>query len=393
MTVLSMDFKKTYTEQIRERYLSSNKSIKAKILDEYCNICGYTRKHAIRALVTKASTDSHIKRPGPKPKYPPEIFAEILGRIWLMADKPCSKYLITIIQDCIAPYQSTYGKLESEVINKLQSMSSATMDRLLNNSRFKEFRKALSGTTHGGMLKEQIPLHDNHWDDKKSGYFEADTVAMCGDSLLGQFIWCLDMTDVATGWTEVRACWGKTAEAILRRIQEIEHSVPMPLLGVDSDNGSEFLNYKILEYLQKRKKPVQFTRSRPYKKNDNAHVEQKNFTHVRKLLGYYRYDLAELTPMVNDLLIEWCKFKNFFIPCQKTIRKIRVGSKIKRIVDKPKTPYKRLLDSDVISAKQKLLLIEEFRSLNPFTMKENIDKNLAAILKIMSDAEQSEKLH
>ena len=136
----------------------------------------------------------------------------------------------------------------------LLSMSSATMDRLLNNSRFKEFRKAFSGTTPGSMLKEQIPLHDNNWDDKKSGYFEADTVAMCGDSLLGQFIWCLDMTDVATGWTEVRACWGKTSEAILRRIKEIEHSVPMPLLGVDSDNGSEFLNYKILEYLQKRKK-------------------------------------------------------------------------------------------------------------------------------------------
>lgn len=393
MVALNMSFKKTYTEQIRARYLSSSKSDKAKILDEYCDICEFTRKHAIRKLHHTSNTEQSNPKPGPVVKYPPELLTEPLGRIWLMSGKPCSKYLNGIIRDWISPYQATYGTLSSKVIHLLVTMSSATMDRLLSTSRFKAFRKGLSGTTAGSLLKEVIPLDNNHWDDKKSGYFEADTVAMCGDSIHGQFIWCLNMTDVATGWTEVRACWGKSSEAVLNRIKEVECALPMPLLGFDSDNGSEFLNYKILEYLQDRDKPVQFTRSRPYQKNDNAHVEQKNYTHVRKLLGYHRYEMPELTSLVNDLLIEWCKFKNFWIPCQKTVEKIRVGSKIKRIVDKPRTPYKRLLESEAITDKQKRILTLEFRSLNPIYMRRSIDKKLLAILKMMNVAEQHQMMH
>lgn len=235
MVDLSMGFKKTYTDQIRSRYISSCKKDKAKILDEYCHICGYTRKHAIRTLANSPSK-AKKQRKGPKPKYPLEIFSEPLGRIWLMASRPCAKHLVTIMRHCISQYQATYGNLEVDVVKKLLNMSSSTIDRILSNSRFKSYRKGLSGTSRSNFLKEEIQLSDNHWDDKKPGYFEADTVAMCGDNIGGQFIWCLNMTDIATAWTEVRACWGKSSEAILTRLKEIENALPMPFLGFDSDN-------------------------------------------------------------------------------------------------------------------------------------------------------------
>lgn len=392
MKGLSMGFKKTYTDQIRSRYLSASKINKARILDEYCHICGYTRKHAIRSLSSKPLA-AKKKPKGPNPKYPLEVFSEPLGRIWLMANRPCSKHLVTVMRNSVSQYQATYGNLSSDIIKKLLGMSASTIDRILSNSRFKAYRKGISGTSSGSLLKEEIKLSDNRWDDKKPGYFEADTVAMCGDSIGGQFIWCLNMTDVATAWTEVRACWGKSSEAILNRLKEIERALPMPFLGFDSDNGSEFLNYKILEHLQKRDKPVQFTRSRPYQKNDNAHVEQKNYTHVRKFLGYYRYDKPELTQQINDLLVEWSKFKNFVIPCQKTVEKKRVGSRIKRIMDEPKTPYHRLLESGAISEKEKRILVEEYRAYNPFIEKPKIDAKLTAILKMLKVADQHDALH
>ncbi len=236
-------------------------------------------------------------------------------------------------------------------------------------------------------------MSDNQWDHKRPGFFEADTVAMCGDSIPGQFIWCLNMTDIASGWTEVRACWGKSSEAVLERIKEIEADLPIPMLGFDCDNGSEFLNYKILEYLQKRKHAVQFARSRPYRKNDNAHVEQKSYTHVRKLLGYARYDLPELTPLVNTLLKDWCKFKNFVIPCSKTIEKIRVGSKIKRKMDEPATPLERLIKSETVDTLTKSKLADEIKDFNPFYFKEHLDRQLATIVKLIKTSRAPGAIH
>lgn len=384
MIGLNMKFKKTYTSQIRSRYLSADKVSKAKILDEYCNVCHYNRKHAIRTLNTDETHHTKLPRKGPKPKYPEGEILEPLARIWIRAGRPCSKYLVGVMREWLGPYQRRYGMLDQHVVNKLLTISSSTIDRLLSKSKFNEIRKGISGTKPGTLLKAHINLSDNAWDYKKPGYFEADTVALCGDSLQEQFIWCLNMTDIATGWTEVRACWGKSSEAILNKIKEIEGDLPMPLLGFDSDNGSEFLNYKILKYMQKREHPVQFTRSRPYQKNDNAHVEQKNYTHVRKLLGYARYDLPELAPLVNSLLREdWCKLNNFFMPCQKTVKKYRVGSKIKRVMDKPMTPYKRLMATDAIDTITKRRLADEYESMNPFDLRDNIDKKMETIIKLL----------
>ncbi len=380
-----------YINQIRTRYLSADKVSKSRILDEYCNICGYTRKHAIRAI--NAAGQSKGPNKGPKPKYPAEQMLEPLERIWLMAERPCSKQLKLIMDDCIGAYQAKYGMLDSEVVNKLFTISSATIDRLLRKSKYKGLRKGISGTTIGTLLKAFIDVSDNQWDNKRPGYIEADTVAMCGDSIQGQFIWCLNMTDVASGWTEVRACWGKSSEAVLDKMREVEGDLPIPMLGFDCDNGSEFLNYKILEYLQKRKHPVQFTRSRPYRKNDNAHIEQKNYTHVRKILGYERYDVPEVTPLVNKLMKDYSMFKNFVIPCSKTIEKVRVGSRIKRKMDEPKTPYKRLLAAETVDILTKRKLTEKYQTINPFDLKEDIDKQLLTILKIIKAAKAKGTMH
>lgn len=372
----------TYLDRIRNRYHVSDKKTKAKILDEFCEVCGYNRKYAIRAL--NRTETSQPGKAGPRPKYPAEVFSEPLGRIWLTAGKPCSKKLKSILPEWIGPYQRAHGPLKASVVNSLLRISHATIDRLLSKSKYKHHRKGLGGTKPGTLLKKHIAIHDNNWNYVKPGYIEADTVALCGDTLLRGFIWCITMTDIATEWTEVRGTWNKSVPGILKQISNIEAQLPFPLLGFDCDNGSEFLNYKVMEYFTKRKHPVKFTRSRPYRKNDNAHVEQKNWTHVRKLLGYERFDQARLVPMVNDLFAnEWSLFNNHFIPSMKLVKKTRVGSKYKKIYDKPKTPYKRLLESHYVDNKTKLELVQQHKLLDPFQLKADIDRKLEMIMRVV----------
>ena len=217
---VDMNFKKNYKKVVQERYLNSTKADKSKILDEYCNMCNYNRKYAIRSLSGEANSGA-TKRPGPKPKYPEDLVCEPLGRIWLMAGCPCSKFFKPMIKDFIGSYAEKYEELPEDVVKMLLSISAPTIDRLLNKSGFRA-NKGLSGTTAGNLLKKEIKLSENNWDNKCPGFFEADTVAMCGDSIAGQFIWCLNMTDIASGWTEARACWGKSSEAVLNRIKEVE---------------------------------------------------------------------------------------------------------------------------------------------------------------------------
>ena len=223
----------------------------------------------------------------------------------------------------------------------------------MKSSRLK-LRKGLSGTKPGSLLKNQIPIRTDNWDINKPGFIEADTVAHCGNSLAGDFIWSITMTDILTGWTENRAVWNKGAIGVNKQVKDIENRLPFELLGFDCDNGSEFLNHHLLRYFTDRKNKVNFTRSRPYKKNDNAHVEQKNWTQVRHLFGYDRLDIKSLVEPMNDLYSnEWSLYNNFFRPSQKLIKKTKINSKYIKKYDKPKTPYERLLDSGILSEEKK----------------------------------------
>ena len=375
--------RKDYLEAIRNRYRKAGRKEKTIILGEFCATCGYNRKYAIRLLRKKPP--SFIKRkPGPAFRYEKEVLLLPLKRIWFATDQMCSKKLKAAIPLWLPFYEGEYESLLPDVRQKLRAMSSATIDRLLKPLRAL-YKKGRCSTKPGTLLKNQIPIKPHNWDVTRPGYFEADTVAHCGNSMAGDFVFSLTFTDIFSGWTENRAVWGKGSQGVLRQIKNIEENIAFPVLGFDCDNGSEFLNHHLVRYFTDRPNaPVQFTRSRPYKKNDNAFVEQKNWTHVRQLLGYDRFDNPELVPIINDLYLnEWSLFNNYFCPTLKLKEKQRINSRYIKKYESPQTPFQRLLDSKDVSAEAKITLERIYNSINPFKLKRKIDDKLRALFHIV----------
>lgn len=379
---MSLAEKRVYLEAIRRRYRQANRDKKSKILDEFCAVCGYNRKYAIRIL-RKRRLKKRLK-PGRKPWYDPKTILEPLKAIWLATDQMCSKKLKVALKEWLPHYEKEKGNLNDVIRFQLYGISPPTIDRLLKPLRIQYPSKGLCGTKPGRLLKTQIPIKTDNWDITQPGFMETDTVAHCGNSLAGNFVWSLTMTDILTAWTECRATWNKGAAGVVKRIKNIEKSLPFELLGCDSDNGSEFLNYHLIRYLMKRKKPVKFTRSRAYHKNDNAHVEQKNWTHVRHLFGYDRFENPALVNLMNDLYAnEWSLYQNHFCPVMKLIEKKKINSRYYKRYDKPMTPYYRVMGSTHISAETKTKLREQHRTLNPFELKRIIDKKLKKIFELV----------
>ena len=370
--------KRAYLEAIRKRHRKGKRSQKSKILDEFCEVCGYSRKYAIRVLCQPKRKKP--KKRGRRPWYAGERILTPLQAIWLACDQMCSKKLKAALPEWLPHYEKENGLLDDIVRGQLNTISAATIDRILKPARIQHPGKGRSGTKPGRLLKNQIPIKTDHWDVTKPGYVEADTVAHCGDSLAGSFVWSLTLTDIHTTWTENRATWNKGSAGVLRQIKSIEKSLPFRLLGFDCDNGSEFLNYHLLRYFSQEKKYVQFTRSRPYHKNDNAHVEQKNWTHVRHLFGYDRFEKPILVKLMNDLYSnEWSLYQNHFCPTMKLIEKKRINSRYYKRYDKPKTPYQRVLESVDVDEIIKAKLKQRHETLNPFALKRAIERKLKII--------------
>lgn len=377
--------RKAYLDEIRLRYRKGNKKLKTQILDEFCAVCGYHRKYALNLLWAP------FRRIKPKPQArgckSAYNIAEVVGPlkiIWLATNQMCSKKLRAALPLWLPFYAEKYGLLPKDVLEKLLKISPATIDRLLKSFKAKHKIKGLSGTKPGSLLKNQIPIRTDNWDIKKPGFCEADTVAHCGNSLCGDFNWSITFTDIFSCWTENRAIWGKGAQGVIEQVEDIEKTLPFKLLGFDCDNGSEFLNHHLIRYFYNRPNDlkVQFTRSRPYHKNDNAHVEQKNWTHVRLLFGYDRLDKEFLTPLMNNLYRnEYSLLQNYFCPVMKLISKERINSKYRKKYDLPKTPYQRLLESEHITDENKQKLVQTYSLLNPFMLKENIELKLKNIFK------------
>ncbi len=372
-----------YLQSIYSRYKRADRKEKSIILNEFCQNCGYHRKHAIRALNTfKRFTKPKAKRRGKPTVYNKAPIIMPLKRIWLAANLPCSKRLKAILSLWLPFYETEYGKLPKYVLTALHRISASTIDRLLKPTRIKYKGRGRSTTKPGTLLKKHIPIKTDQWDETRPGFLEADTVAHCGESMAGMFAFTVDCVDIATTWTEQRAVWGKGEKGVVEQIEDIEDSLPFTLLGFDSDNGSEFLNYHLLRHFHQREEPVQFTRSRPYHKDDNAHVEQKNWTHVRQWLGYQRLDNPDVVPLMNALYTsEWRLYHNFFLPSVKLLEKKRIASKTIKLYDKPKTPYQRVMESTDISDKIKHSLINQFKQLNPFRLRKAMEKKLAKIFK------------
>lgn len=370
--------RRAYRNAITKRYRQADRIEKSKILDEFCAVCGFNRKYAIRILQSRRRRAA--QRPGRKPRYVAPALLEAIKRIWFAADQMGSKRLKAALPLWLPHYERHYGALDASTRAQLIAISPATLDRVLKPIRAQHGKKGLCGTKPGTLLRNQIPIRTDHWDVSQPGFMEADTVAHCGNSLAGDFVWSLTLTDIHTGWTECRATWNKGAYGVLEQIQSIEHALPFALQGFDCDNGSEFLNHHLLRHFAERTQPVAFTRSRPYKKNDNAHVEQKNWSHVRQLLGYDRFEHAEIVPLLNELYAnEWSLYQNHFCPSQKLIEKQRINSKVRKRYDRSLTPYQRLLATTTPTQVQKRRLRAIHETLDPFTLKARIEQKLKAI--------------
>jgi len=383
--------RQAYLEAIRTRYRRARKKAKVTILDEFSCVCGYNRKYAIR-LLNQCAKVRKKRRSGPRPIYASAEFLTALKHIWFASDQMCSKKLKAAIPLWLPFYATVYKALAPATQDKLLSISAATIDRVLKPVRVAYGRKGLSGTRPGTLLKNQIPIRTDFWDVTEPGFMEADTVAHCGNSLAGDFAWSLTMTDILTTWTENRAAWNKGAEGVLAQIKSIEANLPFALQGFDCDNGSEFLNYHLVRYFTGHPSLTSFTRSRAYKKNDNAHVEQKNWSHVRQLFGYDRIEDPCLVDLMNDLYAnDWSLYQNHFCPSMKLQQKKRINSKYHKKYDLPRTPYDRVLTSKHVSDEAKEHLKTVHESLNPFILKKNIEKKLRVIfnkVKVTSNVRQ-----
>jgi len=372
--------KREYFQAIVQRYHAAPRHEKSRILDEFCTTCGYHRKYAIAKLRQGGRRRHGRRRPGRPSCYArPEVLTP-LERIWRTAHYPCSKRLKALLPWWLGSYQQTFGRLAADVAHALQRISPATIDRLLRTQRLRVARRGRTTTKPGRLLKSQIPIGTHQWDESRPGFLEADTVAHCGTSMSGEFVYTLDTTDLATGWTEQRAVWGKGETDVLRQLVSIEAALPFPLRGFDCDNGAEFLHWHLIRHFQQRRQPVQVTRARPYHKDDNAHVEQKNWTHVRQWLGYQRFGDARLVDLLNALYTsEWRLLHNFFLPSVKLLDKRRVRAKIVKVHDAPKTPYQRVLESDGILETTKQRLRAQYAPLNPFHLREAIDAKIRRV--------------
>ena len=375
-----------YTEVIAKRYKRACHKTKNELLNEYCQVTGLHRKHCIRKLNNfKFFQKPKKNKRGRKSIYKQPGVIKVLKKIWLTANLPCSILLKGLLPHWLPYYAKTFEPIDPNTLNLIEKISTATIDRILKPIRPRFNKKGRSCTKPGSLLRHQIPIGTDQWNQFIPGFLEADTVHHCDDTTAGQYVITVNYTDLATGWTEQRAVWGKGEQGVFKQTKDVEHSLPFALLGFDSDNGGEFINEHLFKYMTGRKsKPVQFTRSRPYKKNDNAHIEQKNWTHVRQWLGYNRFDNPAMVPLLNELYrSEWNLYHNFFIPSVKLIDKKRNHSKIIKKYDQPKTPYQRVMeaDSSIVpdAKKEQLRMLKE--SLNPFDLRATMEIKLAKAMR------------
>ena len=374
---MSLSAKRESLVRIHGRYQRAGRPHKTRILDEFCATCGYHRKAALRLLHRPLRT-ALPRRSGPKVLYDPAQVLPVLKALWLASDQLCSKLLQAALPEWLEHYERRSAPLPEAFKKKLLQISPAQIDRLLRPSRVQHPRKGLSATRPGTLLRHQVPTRGGPPDTTRPGSVEADTVAHCDDSTEGDYVNSLTFTELYSGWTENRAVWNKSADAVLAQLQELEAKVPFVMKDFHTDNGGEFLNWALHRHLTGRPLKMPWTRSRAYRKNDNAHCEQKNWTHVRQLFGHERFGHPELVPLMNDLYAtQWSQFTNHFKPTFKLLKREKKGGRTVRIYEKkPQTPYQRLLDSPDIPEATKVRLRAEHAALDPFALKKSIEAKL-----------------
>jgi hypothetical protein len=375
--MMSQGSKRELVEAIRPRYLKAPRKEKSSILDEFIAITGDHRKHAIR-LLRKGYAVRKKKRSGRKKKYQGEV-VQALVRIWEICGRICSKRLKPFLPEMVAVLER-HREMEfsAEVKELLLSMSCATMDRCLSKEHF-EKKRGISTTKPGTLLRKSIAVKTfSDWNEDKPGFMEIDLVAHCGSSVEGQFCYTLTAVDISTGWTECLAVKNRTQEAVFTQIIQMRERLPFPLLGLDSDNGGEFINDILYRYCLKEE--ITFTRSRPYRKNDQAHVEQKNWSVVRRTVGYDRYETPEQLSLLQSIYADLRLYVNFFQPVLKLVGRRKLEEhKFIKLYDIATTPLQRCLQSPEMSVHTKAKLIHAYLICNPVALKTKIDDNVASL--------------
>lgn len=379
--------KKSVSREFARRYQSGRKKEKSIVLDEYVKLTNYRRDYASfllknwnkkvyfhggRVVLIGDFTNERSKS-GRKRKYCDQTFS-IIYKLWELLNYPCGKRLKSQLLELVSKaveFDEISG-IES-VLDKLKSISASTIDRLLKSSRNKFLLKGRSRTKPGTLLKRDIPIRTGvDWNEDELGYLEIDLVSHEGSNNSGEFCYTLNTVDVKSGWTDMVAVKNKAQVWVFEALKEVRSRLPFQLKGIDSDNGTEFINNHLYTYCNDQ--DIKFTRSRPYRKNDNCFVEQKNYTAVRTYSGYYRYDTKDQLDVLNEFYSHIRIYLNYFHPSMKLLSKTRAGSKITKKYDKPKTPYERILLCKCIDEEQKQNLVKIYKNLNPFELKRKIDK-------------------
>jgi Integrase core domain len=381
MMGLTLAERRAVTETIAIRYSLADKRTKGIILDELCATTGWHRNHARKALRTALQPKVVSPRSPRPPKYGPDVIAA-LTVCWTVLGMPAGKRLAPMLAELVAVLRH-FGELviDEDTAELLASMSAATIDRHLAGERAKYQRRGRVGTKPGSLLKSQIPVRTwAEWDDARPGFVEIDLVGHDGGNRAGGHAFTLTVTDIATGWTENRSVPDKTAKYVLAALNEIARTMPFPILGVDSDNGSEFINDHLLGWCQGRQ--ITFTRARPGNKNDGCHVEQKNWAVVRTIVGYHRYDTAAELLLLNEVWQLQSKLTNYFYPQQKLISKVRKGAKVSKKHDEATTPFHRAIDHPTMTVERIVALTRTYSLINPAATQRQIQALTAQLLTI-----------
>jgi len=368
-----------YLKAIRERYLRASKEEKGRILDEFTQVTGLHRKAAIR-LLGRVSKPTVQRRRGRRRQYDGRVI-EVLKDVWEASDRLCSKRLRPFMAEMIIQLRR-HGELHinAAVQSQLMRMSTSTIDRLLRPYRKSGGRRGFT-TTKPNLLKNLIPIRTfTDWQENKPGFIEVDLVAHCGESVEGFYLNTICGVDIWSGWTECLPVWGKWQEKVRQAVHHLRQRLPFPLLGIDSDNGGEFINQVFYKYCRDEK--ISLTRSRSYKKNDSCHVEQKNGNIVRRLVGYDRYTTKAAYECLDRLYLLVRLQYNFFQPTMKLVSKTRHGAQVHKTYETAQTPYQRLLKAGLLPEAKKAALAAIYRGLNPVTLLKQIDTNLEQLWRL-----------
>jgi hypothetical protein len=375
-TKMSQKTRSEVLAKMRARYARAGQEHKTKIINELVDLFDYHRKAAIRALQPRTEIAAPFVVGRPR-EYAPDKLRAPLKAIWLAALQPCGVRLKACLPDWLPAYEEDHRRLDADVRQALLAASRATLDRLLLPARIEHRRRAT--TRPGTLLRHQIPIR-TEWAEDQAGFLEMDTVALCGGTLDDRHGWMFDAVDIHTTWNEMRALPNRSEAATLLQIRDVEARLPFALRGLDNDNGGEFIHHHLVKHLHERERPVALTRSRPYRKNDQGHIEQKNYTQVRLWFGYERHDNPEVMPLINALCQGALnRLLNHFLPTMKLKSKERVGSKVVRKSGATVTPLSRVLACAEVSAATKARRRAQKAANNPFALTREVERQLKVI--------------